>query len=315
MKFRFALKTLVLILPLSLSVYAQFTQTAYSQSGAVADTQEIRKAISEIERAFVARDPEPFDRLYMDGYVNVRDKPIFNYRDQLSAMIKWDSAAQKTGKKLDLETLSYDSDLPSVQVFGDVAVVNILKRNLWRYRGDRCLTQYQTTELWIRSQAGWKIAAAHMSTIQCEQNPGQPSHPALAEIRPIAKPVKFISVAAETELRELLSTLNDAGMKSDTNADAFAPEYVFTATNASVSKDRQGLLEALKIPTMRNRERYRDDEVFLSFGPAAIYLFRIRSFPKAGQTTPPPPIVFSVMFARTGSDWRIVAAHASELTD
>ena len=309
---RFALKTLFLIFPLSLSVYAQFAQTAYSQGNP--DSQEISKSITEVGRAFVSRDPAPFDRLYLDGYVNVREKPVYNYRDQLTAMVKWDAAAIKAGKKLGFETLSYDSELPSIQVFGDVAIVNVLKKNLWRYREDKCLTQYQTTELWIKSDS-WKIAAAHMSTIQCEQMPWQPPHPAVAEIRPLSKPTKFISVTAETELRELLTKLNDAGIRSDTNADAFVPEYSFTSTNATVSGDRSGLLKALKIPTMRNRERYRDDEVFLSFGPAAIYLFRIRSFPKAGETTPPPPIVFSVMFIRSGDSWRIAASHASELAD
>lgn len=313
MKVRFALKTLVLIFPLSLSVYAQFTQTAFSQSNP--DSQEISKAIAEVGRAFVSRDPAPFDRLYLDGYVNIREKAVYNYREQLSSMVKWDAAALKAGKKLDFETLSYDSDLPSIQVFGDAAVVNVLKKNLWRYREDRCLTQYQTTELWIKAESTWKIAAGHMSTIQCDQMPWQPQHPAVAEIRAVSKPTKFISVTAETELRELLTKLNDAGLRSDTNADAFMPEYSFTATNASVSGDRSGLLNALKIPTMRNRDRYRDDEVFLSFGPAAIYLFRIRSFPKAGETTPSPPIVFSVMFVRSGTTWRIAASHASELTD
>ena len=303
----------MILLPLSLSVYAQFTQTAYSQSSN--DVQEIRKAIDEVERAFVSRDPDPFERIYMDGYVNVREKPVFNYREQLSAMVKWDAAALKAGKKLDFETLSYDSDLPAVQVHGDVAIVNVLKKNLWRYREDRCLTQYQTTELWIRRESAWKIAAAHMSTLQCEQMPWQPPHPAVAEIRPLAKPTKFISVTAETELRELLSKLNDTGMRSDTNTDAFFSDYVFTARNATTSADRSGLLTALKVPTMRNRDRYRDDEVFLSFGPAALYLFRIRSFPKAGETAPPTPIVFSVMFVKSGAVWQIAAAHASELTD
>jgi hypothetical protein len=310
---RFALKTLVLIFPLSLSVYAQFAQTAYSQPNS--DSQEIRKAIAEVERAFVSRDPAPFDRIYIDGYVNVREKAIFNYRDQLEAMVRWDAAAIKAGKKLDFETLSYDSDLPSIQVFGDVAIVNVLKKNLWRYREDKCLTQYQTTELWIKAESAWKIAAGHMSTIQCDQMPWQPPHPAVAEIRPLAKPLKFISATAETELRELLTKLTDAGLRNDTNADAFVPEYSFTATNASISGDRSGLLSALKVPTMRNRDRYRDDEVFLNFGPAALYLFRIRSFPKPGETTPTPPIVFSVMFVKAGANWRIAASHASELTD
>ena len=161
MKVRFALKTLVLIFPLSLSVYAQFTQTAYSQNNP--DSQEISRAIAEVGRAFVSRDPTPFDRLYLDGYVNVREKPVFNYREQLSAMVKWDAAAIKAGKKLEFETLSYESDLPAIQIFGEAAIVNVLKKNLWRYREDRCLTQYQTTELWIKADSAWKIAVNEYS--------------------------------------------------------------------------------------------------------------------------------------------------------
>lgn len=310
---RFAVKALILLLPLSLSVYTQFTQTAFSQSNS--DVDEIRRSISEIERAFVSREPGPFERIYLDGYVNVREKPIYNYRDQLSAMVKWDSLALKAGKKLDFETLSYDSDLPSIHVHGDVAIVNVLKKNLWRYRDDRCLTQYQTTELWIRSEAKWKIAAAHMSTLQCEKMPWQPPHPAVAEIRPLAKPVKFISATAETDLRELVSSLTDAGLRADTNSDAFLSDFVFTGINSATSAERSALLTALKVPTIRNREKYRDDEVFLSFGPAALYLFRIRSFAKAGENTPPPPVVYSVMFFRSASGWQIAAAHASDISD
>lgn len=310
---RFAVKTLLILFSLSLSVYAQFTAAAYSQSPS--DAQEIRRSMLEVEKAFVSRDPEPFARVYLDGYVNVREKPIFNYRDQLEAMVKWDAEAIRAGKKRDYETLSYNSELPKIDLYGDVAVVNVLKKDHWRYRDDRCLTQYQTTELWIKSAGVWKVAAGHMSTLQCEQPPWQPPHPAVEAIRPQSRPTKFISVTAETELRELLSKLNDAGLRSDNNADAFTTEYVCTTTNSNMSADRSTLLNALKIPTGRNRERYRDDEVFLSFGNAAIYLFRIRAFPKSGALTPPPPIVFSVMFVRSGTNWQIAASHASELSD
>lgn len=309
----FAVKNLVVLFALASAVYAQFTQTAFSQTST--DVQEIRKSMLEIERAFVSRDPEPFDRIFIDGYVNVREKPVYNYREQLSAMVKWDAAAIKAGKKLDFETLSFESDSPTVHIIGDAAVVNTLKKNLWRYKDDRCLTQYQTTELWIKADGTWKVAAGHMSTTQCDPMPWQPPHPAVSATRPLGKPIKYLSTSTETELRELLSKLNDAGMHSDSNADAFAPEFVSTGINSNVSGDRSLLLNALKIPTIRNRERYRDDEVFLNFGNAAIYLFRVRSFPRGGETTPPPPTVYSVMFVRSGTDWRIAAAHASEITD
>jgi hypothetical protein len=303
-KVRFAVKNLIVLISLASAVYAQFTQTVFSQT-TNDDEQEIRRSMTEIERAFVSRDPEPFDRIFLDGYVNVREKPVYNYREQLAAMVKWDAAAIKSGKKLDFETLSFESELPSIRMMGDVAVVNTLKKSLWRYKEDKCLTQYQSTELWIKSAGAWKVAAGHMTPIQCNPMPYQPPHPA----------VKNLSTTAETELRELLSKLTDSGLRNDTNVDAFAPAFVSTGTNSTVSSDRDLVLEAIKIPTMRNRERYRYDEVFLSFGNAAIYVFRVRSFPKEGQTVRQRPVVYSIMFVRSGTDWKIAAAHASEILD
>lgn len=311
---RFAVKNLIVLITLASAVYAQFAQTAFSQT-TTADEQEIRKTMEQIEDAFVSRTPGPFLDFYLDGYINIREKPVYNYREQLSAMVKWDAAAIKSGKTLNFETLSYDSELPTIRVYGNTAIVSTLKKNLWRYKSDKCLTRYQTTELWIKSESVWKIAAAHMSTMQCDPMPWQPPHPALSDFRTQSKPTKFLSTTAETDLRELLSKLNDAGLRSDSNTDVFTPEFIWTDTNSVISSDRSGLIAALKIPTIRNRERYRDDEIFLSFGNAALYVFRVRSFPKADESTPPRPIVYSVMFVRDGTDWKIAAAHASEITD
>ena len=310
----FAVKNLIVVITLATAVYAQFSQTAFSQT-TTEDEQEIRKTIGQIEEAFVSRTPGPFMNFYLDGYVNIREKPVYNYREQLSAMVRWDAAAIKSGKRLSFETLSYDSEVPAIRIYGDAAIVTTLKKNLWRYKDDKCLTRYQTTELWIQSESAWKVATAHMSTMQCDPMPWQPPHPALADIRAQSKPTKFLSTTAETELRELLSKLNDNGLQTDTNSDAFTQEFVSTDTNSNISSDRTGLLAALKIPSIRNRERYRDDEVFLNFGNAAIYVFRVRSFPKADEPTPPRPVVYSVMFVRVKTEWKIAAAHASEITD
>lgn len=310
---RFAVENLVLILALAAAGFSQVSNSENSEKST--DVQEIRKSMLQIERAFVSRDPEPFDQIFVEGYVNIREKPVFNYRDQLAAMVRWDAAAIKAGKKLDFETLSYESEPPAINVYGDSAVVTTMKKNLWRYRDEKCLTQYQSTELWLKIEGRWRVAAGHVSTIQCEPLPWQPPHPAVAAIRPLSKPIQHISTTTETELRELISKLSDAGLRSDNNADAFATEYISTGANGSVSNDRSILLNALKTPTIRNRERYRDDEMFLSYGNAAIYLFRVRSFPKAGETAPPPPIVFSVMFVKSGNSWQIAASHASEIAD
>lgn len=309
----FALQNLICVVSLSAVTFAQATQTDTPDRSR--DIQEIRRSIQQVEQGFVSRDPEPFERLYIEGYVNIREKPVFNYREQLAAMVRWDAAAIRSGKKLDFETLSYESDEPVITVLSDAAIVNSLRKNLWRYKDDRCLTQYQSTELWIRLDGVWKVAASHVSTIQCDPMPWLPPHPAVSATRTQTKPTRFLSPTAETELRELISKLSDSGIRSDNNSDAFTAGYVSTATNGSISSDRSILINALRVPTGRNNERYRDDEVFLNFGPAAIYLFRIRSFPKAGETDPPAPIVVSAMFVRSGGSWLIAASHASAITD
>src|SRR5690606_35015893 len=184
-----------------------------------------------------------------------------------------------------------------------------------RYMDDKCLTLYQTTELWLKTEGVWKIATAHMSTQHCDPMPWQPPHPALSDVRAQSKPTKFLSTEAETELRELLSKLHNSGLRSDSDTDVFTSDFVFTDTRSNLSADRNGVMDALKVPTIKNRERYRDDEVFLRLGNAAIYGVRIRSFPKDDAAAPPRPIVYSVMFVRSGSEWKIAAAHASEITD
>ena len=68
----------------------------------------------------------------------------------------------------------------------------------------------------------------------------------MAEIRPLAKPVKFISATAETELRELLTKLTDAGLRTDTNSDAFLPEYFAAQREAMRSADHAAALQAYR---------------------------------------------------------------------
>lgn len=280
-----------------------------------ADADEIRTAITEIERAFVARDLESFGRSFLEGYVGIREKPVYNALDQLTAMMRWDTAAVKAGKTLSFETLAYESDPALINIFGDAALVSSLKKHLWRYKDDRCLSQYQATELWVRSDGRWKLAVGHMTTIPCDPMPWQPPHPALADVRARTKPQKFLSPTVETELRQLVSKLTTAGLLSDTSLDAFTPEYFSTDLNGQVSPDRSQLLSALQLPTNRLNQRYRDDEVFLNFGSAAMYLFRVRSLAKSGETKPDPPIVFSVFFVKPNGNWKIAASQASTFTD
>lgn len=260
------------------------------------------------------RSPELFERIYLDGYVNIRGRPIYNAKEQLAAMVRWDAAAIKSGKKLDFETLSYESEQPQIKLFGDSAIVTALKKNLWRYKDERCLTQYQSTELWVKLAGSWRLAAGHMTTIQCEPLPWQPLHPAVAAVRSETRPTKFVSASTETELRELISSLDNAGIRGDSNADAFAEGFVSTGIEGIISGDRSAILETLKVSTSRSAGRYKDDETFLNFGPAAMYIFRVRSLTGSAGTAQ-LPLVVSVTFVKQGGNWKVTASHISTIRD
>ena len=280
------------------------------------EASEIRRLLTEIEQAFVTRDPAPIERIYLEGYVGIRGRPIYNALDQLVAMVRWDAAAIRSGKKLDFETLSFDNENPTVTIFGDVAVVTTVKKNLWRYKESRCLNRYQSTDVFAKVSGRWRLALGHMSSIPCDPMPWQPPHPAVVDIRNKTRPSMHLSPSTETEIRELISKLTETGLNGTSGNDAFAADFISTTLNNQVSADRVHLLAALRIPTSRNGERYRDDEAFLNFGGnAAAYIFRVRSFAKGPDSKPEPPVTVSVVFSKMDGAWRIVASHESTLLD
>lgn len=305
---------LLLILPLALPAYSQITNAASTNTAQ--DSTEISRLMTEIEQAFVLRDPAPFERIYLDGYVGVRGRPVYNALEQLIAMVRWDAAAIRSGKKLDFETLSFDTEDPAIRIFGDAAIVTGVKKNLWRYKDSRCLNRYQSTDVFAKVAGQWRLALGHMSLIPCDPMPWQPLHPALSDLRNQPKPTKNLSPAVETEIRELIGKVNEAGVSSSTGADFFATDFVSTTISNEVTNDRSLLIAALRTPTSRASERYRDDEAFLSFGGiVAAYLFRVRSLAKGAETKPDPPVTFSVIFVKTEGEWKIVASHASTISD
>lgn len=300
----------ILAVLLAVPAYSQITDA--SQAPRTDEAEQISKLMSEIEQAFVSRDPAPFERIYLDGYVGVRGRPIYNAFEQLIAMIRWDAAAIKAGKKLDFETISFENENPTVRIVGDAAIVTGTKRNVWRYRDARCTFRYQSTDVFAKIAGRWRLALGHMTPIPCDPMPWQPPHPAIAELKNQAKPTRNLSPAVETDIRELLSKLHDPA----SSADPFAAEFTFTAVNNDITTDRAALTAALKTQTSRSIEKYRGDEAYLSFGGGvAAYLFRVRSLPKGIDTKPEPPVTFSVIFAKIDGTWRIVSGHASALGD
>ena len=278
------------------------------------EAAEIKKLMSEIEQAFVSRDAAPFERIYLESYVGIRGRPVYNAFEPLLAMIRWDAAALKSAKKVDFETLSFENENSLVRVFGEAAVVTGVKKNLWRYRDARCLNRYQSTDLFAKLDGRWRLVLGHMTLIPCDPMPWQPPHPAVADIRSQTRPSRNLSPSVETEIREFISKIIEAGLAGGSASDAFAPDFLSTAVNNEVNSDRTPLLAALRIPTAKANERYRDDEAFLSFGGnVAVYAFRIRSHPKGPDTKPDSPITYSVIFAKLGGVWKIVSSHASTI--
>lgn len=305
-----------IILTLTFLTVAAHSQPPSSTFKGLEDEAEVKKLLSEIEQAFIARDPAPFEKIYLDGYVGVRGRPVYNALDQLIAMVRWDAAAIRSGKKLDFETISFDNENPTVHIFGDAAIVTGVKKNTWRWKESRCTNRYQSTDVFVKVGGQWRLAMGHMSLIPCDPMPFQPPHPAVADVRSQNKPTKNISPSTETELRELLGKLNDVGLVSSTGVDAFDANYVSTNTSNDVGNDRAPLIAALRTPTSRTAERYRDDEAFLNFGgTVAAYLFRIRTFPKGQEAKPEPPVTYSVVFVKQDGSWKIAASHASTLQD
>jgi hypothetical protein len=172
-----------------------------------ADRNEILRSIFEISKGYVARDPAPFERLYLENHVSIRGKPVYNLRDQLIAMMQADSIVLRAGKKLDYETIRYESDDPQINFYGRMAVVNISKRNYWQYRGQKCQTRTQATEVWVKPENEWKIAAGHTTTFQCDPRPFHPVHSAVAAIQSRTKPPANTDFEAEQQVRELIRTL------------------------------------------------------------------------------------------------------------
>jgi len=279
-----------LLMLLSFTGYA-LPQPARSDSAAEA---EITRSIEEINHAFVVRDFHPFERLYSDKYVSIRSQPIYNSKQQLVAMMKADAVVTGGGGKLEFETLSYESDRPEIHVFGNTAIVNVVKRNLWSYLDSKCLSRYQATETWISTDAGWRLLASHATTFQCQRVPWMPLHKAVAAIGTITASPNL----AETDLP--VKSLFDG---PSTSQRVFAPGFVYTNLEGTV---QTGQAAAVAVSELINSTERENDALVVS-GETGVFMFRI--FRKRGAMR--VPVQVSVVVARTDGKWRFVAAHAT----
>lgn len=278
-----------------------------------ADEARILAEIEAISRGYVARDPVPFEQIYLENYVSIREKPVYNVRDQLIAMMKADAIFLKAGKKLDYETLVYETANPRIRFYGRSAVVISEKKNYWQYRGQKCLTRMIATELWVKPENEWKLAAGHATTFQCDAKPYHPIHKAVAELPARGKPANA-DADGEQQLKELLETISRAQKTGGETWNSIvrsnvAADFKAVSIDGEVVADRSAISEipaSSRTPGMRNQ-----DDALMVYPDAAVYTFKFR--PAAGPgSAAGMPNQCSIFFARTENRWLVVGSHTTK---
>lgn len=278
-----------------------------------ADRDQILYSLTEIAKGYVNRDARPFERYYLENYVSIREKPVFNTRVQLVEIMLADSSpAAKARRRLDFDTISYEN--PDIRFFGSTAVLNAEKLHYWQYRGAKCLTRYLATELWVKRDSEWKVAASHSTTFQCLSSPSPPTHPAVLANPPISTPPANENKQAESQIRDLINSFVKARGSSRELFDALVTEYTpdsFTSVNVAgeITRERT-ILELLPASAGSRPSRLREaDQALVVYDNAAIFTFKLRQ-PLSARLTEKPQQC-SVFLAKVGEKWMIVAAHAT----
>ncbi len=306
---RFANCALVLFVSVSQFALAQ----AAPNSDPAADRTQIENSISEISKAYLLRDPGPFERLYLEHHAAIRGRPIFNLREQLIAMMSADSIVLRAGKRLDYQSLRYENKPPEIYLYGQTAIVTVTKDHYWQYHGQKCLTRTQGTELWVKEEGEWKFAASHTNTFDCDPKPFYPIHPAVAALQSRTRPPANTDTQAERQVRDVIQAFAAAKALSTEAFEAVLARYVpdtFVSTDPAgkVAADR-ALLATIRVPLPSRSSAFRNqDDVIIIYDDAAIYTFKVR-----GGVGPAADVIqqVTVFFAKQGGRWTIVAAHAS----
>lgn len=275
------------------------------------DRDQILRSIAAVSSAYVARTPDPFEKIYLDNYVSIRGKPVYNSKEQLIAMMNADLLQIKARRKLEYDTISYEAENPQFHFYGQTAVLNVSKKNFWQYRGQKCMTRSQGTELWIRRDGEWKIAAAHVTSFHCDPKPYYPIHAAVAAVGSATKAPPNTDAASEHQVRELINSLVKARISrqesfASTIDRHVSKDFVFTGLNGEVSSDRS-LLESLPAASAARSAGLRNqDDAIIVYDGAAIFTYKIK--PQAASESPQQ---CSVFFVKVDEGWMVVAAHVS----
>lgn len=299
----------ILLMSLCLSISAQ----PFRSMDRSIDQSKILAEIEAISKGYVGRDPHPFESIYLENYVSIREKPLYNSRDQLIAMMRADSIFLAAGKKLDYETLLYETEDPQIRFYGRAAIVTSSKRNYWQYRGQKCLTKMISTELWVRPENHWKLAAGHTTTFQCDPKPFHPIHHAVSAVPVRSKPPNT-DLEAEQAIRELLNALGKAQKAGgETNRAAMgsvlAPDFG-AIDEAGNSTSEYSSVCNIPVTSTRSVGIRNMDDALVIYPDAAVYTFRSKVSAPASQ--PGFPKQCSLFLVKSEERWLIVSAHTSK---
>lgn len=266
----------------------------------------ILNSLSEISRAYVARDPRPFEKIYTENFVSVRERPVFNLRNQLIAMMRADSVPLRQGQKLDFMTLSYETVNPSIHLYPGSAVVTSVKNNLWEYRGKRCMTKYQTTELWVKPAESWKLAASHATIFHCKERPYYPIHQAVAMVEPLTRMPIPDESARLSELKTAIKSLRSFAFSSESTSDVLADDFVSTGIDGVVATDTATLKNLIRdFPQHFSGSADAYHGVVILENTATLTIHgRPKKLGSRVQQS-------SLFFVRIENEWRLAAVHTS----
>ena len=267
--------------------------------------QQITTRIREINRAYESRDHRPFEKYYADGYINIRNKVVYNVREQLIAMLRSDSHVIRAGKKPDHITRSFKAEDPEIRIYGNIAVVDSVKFHEWEYRGSSCVTRFVATDVWVYEEAGWKLAAGAANTFHCDPLPWSRPHPAVAELEDrtaISDPASAALTGSIGSAMENLARVGSGGR--------LMPGARYVDVEGNGGKDFDTFFELLKAANDPAQRLMIDEEGFHSLKGGAIYTFRSKKRGARGFIDRASITQHFVLFIDDGGVLKTAAAHS-----
>jgi ketosteroid isomerase-like protein len=122
--------------------------------------QEILILEEEHRQAVIRLDVAAIDRLYADDLMVT--SPIGTMCDKAGTMAEARAGASKSTVE------AYDKDNMHVRVFGETAATSYRLTIKAEHDGQEINRQYQITNVWLKRQGRWQIAACHTASLDQE---------------------------------------------------------------------------------------------------------------------------------------------------